>query len=394
MPAKLSQKVVAERIKDNTNGEYKLVGNYDGLGIPTKIKHVTCGTIYDEQPRYLLRGQGLCPNETCKKSRENPLKYEELLIKEQPRVEKLTNGEYSLLGEYTGFRTTALFRHNKCGTVFHSSVMLVTAYKGNCPECLSERKRLSNPRTKSTKDYIDEVKCLVGDEYAVSGTYVNWKTKMCFVHKKCGNTFLMEANSFLQGRRCPKCQHIAGMIKHRKSDSEFKSDIAKKYGNEYTVLGHYTKNNVKVKVRHNKCGNEWGVLPANLLYGFGCPACSLSHGEQMIRRFLVKRHITFEPQKKFEGLVDTSNLSYDFFLPEYGVLIEYQGIQHYKPVEWFGGDKAFSKQVNHDLLKKKYASEHGYKLLCIKYTYRTQSMINKILSKHIQCNAETHHTKN
>lgn len=66
----------------------------------------------------------------------------------------------------------------------------------------------------------------------------------------------------------------------------------------------------------------------------------------------------------------------------------------YKPVAWFGGDKAFSKQVNHDLLKKKYASEHGYKLLCIKYTYRTQSMINKILSKHIQCNAETHHTKN
>ena len=82
----------------------------------------------------------------------------------------MTNGEYSLLGEYTGTTKIALFRHNVCGTIYHSRVTLVTARTGNCPACSANKKRLHNPRTKTTSQYINEVYDIVGNEYYVSGT--------------------------------------------------------------------------------------------------------------------------------------------------------------------------------------------------------------------------------
>jgi hypothetical protein len=41
-------------------------------------------------------------------------------------------------------------------------------------------------------------------------------------------------------------------------------------------------------------------------------------------------------------------LSYDFFLPDFNLLIEYQGRQHFIPVERFGGEETFKIQLEHD----------------------------------------------
>lgn len=44
----------------------------------------------------------------------------------------------------------------------------------------------------------------------------------------------------------------------------------------------------------------------------------------------------------------------DFYLPDYNVAIECQGIQHFEPVETFGGYEAFEKIIERDRIKKKH----------------------------------------
>ena len=62
------------------------------------------------------------------------------------------------------------------------------------------------------------------------------------------------------------------------------------------------------------------------------------------------------------------NLSYDFYLPQYNLLIEYQGEQHEKYVKGFHKSKRdFERQQEHDRRKKQYAIDNNIKLLEIWY---------------------------
>ena len=75
-------------------------------------------------------------------------------------------------------------------------------------------------------------------------------------------------------------------------------------------------------------------------------------------------------------------MSYDFYIHSQSILIEYQGIQHYQPIDYFGGNSAFKKQQKHDKMKSDYAKNHHYNLIAIPYTEDTFSKIKKYLIKH------------
>lgn len=87
-------------------------------------------------------------------------------------------------------------------------------------------------------------------------------------------------------------------------------------------------------------------------------------------------------KKTFDDLRDTQPLSYDFYIPDQSILIEYQGIQHYKSVDYFGGEDQFKRQQKHDRLKSDYAENNNYNLIAVPYTEDTFSKIKKYLIKH------------
>ena len=49
------------------------------------------------------------------------------------------------------------------------------------------------------------------------------------------------------------------------------------------------------------------------------------------------------------------------------MLIEYNGEQHYEPVEAFGGEKQLEVQHEHDRRKRKYAENNGFQFIEIGY---------------------------
>ena len=78
----------------------------------------------------------------------------------------------------------------------------------------------------------------------------------------------------------------------------------------------------------------------------------------------------------------------DFYLPEYRIAIECQGIQHFEPIEYFGGVKRFEEIQERDGLKKQLCEEHGVKMfyysqLGIDYPYHVfedkKDLLNAIL---------------
>lgn len=63
------------------------------------------------------------------------------------------------------------------------------------------------------------------------------------------------------------------------------------------------------------------------------------------------------------------------------ILIEFNGEQHYKPIEYFGGEKAFKKQINNDNKKKEFAKCKNIKLLVI--SFKEFSKIEEILMEEL-----------
>lgn len=112
------------------------------------------------------------------------------------------------------------------------------------------------------------------------------------------------------------------------------------------------------------------------MQGYGCPICSESKGEIEVREWLENHNITYKRQHRF---ADLKKYPYDFYLPDFNLLIEYNGIQHYEEVPYFHrSPSSFDGQLTRDRIKKEYAEKNGIKLLVIPYWEFKN--IDKILS--------------
>ena len=340
--------------------EYTFLDKYVNARTKIRVKHNKCNFIYSVSPHNFLIGKR-CPNcfSTPKKSDED-FKHE---------VNILVGDEYTFLDSYVNNKTKLRVKHNVCGNVY--KVRVLSFLEGSrCPYCAGLVK-------KTDKQFRQEVYTLVGDEYTFLDKYVNTKTKLRVRHNECGNIYEVTPSKFLFGRRCPYC---AGLVK--KTDTLFKKEVLDMVGDEYTFLDKYVNAYTKIRVKHKECGNVFEAYPTNFLRGHVCPFCNNPKGETTINKILKTLGIDYETQKTFKDLKDKDYLSYDFYIPSQSILIEYQGIQHYQPVDHFGGETKFKNQQKHDLMKLDYAKEHGYNLIAVPYTEDTFSKIKKYLIKH------------
>lgn len=92
----------------------------------------------------------------------------------------------------------------------------------------------------------------------------------------------------------------------------------------------------------------------------------------------------FIPQMKFNGLVGINNglLSYDFYIPKYNLLIEYQGEQHDRYIPGLHiSKKDFEKQIEHDKRKREYAKNNN--IILLEIWYYDYDNIESILQKEL-----------
>ena len=96
------------------------------------------------------------------------------------------------------------------------------------------------------------------------------------------------------------------MVRRKKTHEEFIKEIKEKYHGEYSVLGEYVNAITRVKIRHNKCGYEWNVIPNNLLQGHKCPKCignekKKTHEEFVEQLNKIHGENVYIPLEKYKG---------------------------------------------------------------------------------------------
>lgn len=136
-----------------------------------------------------------------------------------------------------------------------------------------DTKNVASYIKKTNKQFVKEVKEQVGNEYNFLEKYKGVDVKLKVKHKNCDDIFQITPHSFLQGHRCPACSEEKRVKQMIKTHKKFISEVKEQVGDEYTVLDKYKKNDYKIKIRHNECGNIYKTTPTNFLNRRRCPAC-------------------------------------------------------------------------------------------------------------------------
>ena len=91
-------------------------------------------------------------------------------------------------------------------------------------------------------------------------------------------------------------------------------------------------------------------------------------GEIKIINFLENNNIRYIIQHKFNDCIGLKRkLPFDFYLLEQNICIEYDGGQHFEPVERYGGEEGFKKRQKLDQIKTDYCKNNNIKLIRIPY---------------------------
>lgn len=69
---------------------------------------------------------------------------------------------------------------------------------------------------------------------------------------------------------------------------------------------------------------------------------------------------------------------FDIWLPHWNIAIEYHGLQHFEPVEFFGGQEAFEKNVQRDKKKIELAKRHKVELFIVTEDSDQEILIEEI----------------
>lgn len=228
-----------------------------------------------------------------------------------------------------------------------------------CAYC-AKRKR------KTQDEYVQELS-IKKPNIQVLGQYVSLKTKILHKCKICNYEWEVIPDNLLNRKNsCPNCGKRVKL-----TNDDFLNRV-REINKDIIPLNEYVNYVHKIKFQCQKCGNVWYAKPGNVLNGKGCPKCKSSKGEKRIQDVLDRHNIKYNIQHKFKDCYYENLLPFDFYLPEYNICIEYDGIQHYEPCT-FGGisqEKAKSNLEScriRDKIKTDYCKLNGIELIRIPY---------------------------
>ena len=349
------------------NPDVEILDTYINSRIKIRCLCRVCGCEWKPLPTSLSRGMG-CPSCGIKKLSKA------LRLNTQEFIERLSfvNPDIEVVSEYISTRDEIDCKCKVCGNTFKKKPMLLMRGQG-CSIC--DRKRIRDAQLLSEDEFLRRIS-LVNPNVILLEEYNGRHQKIlcyCTTHNRRWKT---RPSELLDGCGCPDCysEKIGNAL--RLSQEEIENKL-KEVNPDVVLIGRYAGLQTNTECKCKKCGYVWKPRPGNLIYGniTGCPKCqSYSKGEDRVKRYLTDNDIEHKIHKTYKNLTGVGNkpLSYDFYLPKFNLLIEYQGRQHETP-STFGdmsidvANKRFEIQQEHDKRKKEYAEKHNIDLLEIWY---------------------------
>lgn len=263
-----------------------------------------------------------------------------------------------------------------CGKISTKSFVTLVKRETRCKYCYE--------RTRNYHNSIEEVLPLIYaacDEY--NYTFLGfvggeWKkcrnTKLLLKCNNCGIITEKNYDNFInKGAKCV-CNRKNKLKEKNTLPIEEVNKTIEKVSKCHDVIfleyinkeNKYFNNETKLKFKCKKCGRIICRAFKNVRTGsLSCECCTQSSLEKLTKQKLIENDVLFEEQKKFNWLKNKNNLSLDFYLPEYNIAIECQGVQHFKPIEHFGGERVYEAQKKRDTLKLELCETHNISIIYI-----------------------------
>lgn len=348
--------LLEKRLKEKYPDEEFEVLSYTKMREPAQVKCLKCGTIYNSIAESYLKKNKTCFCYACGKVNNLKKAYQEKINKKFP------DEEIQIL-EFNGAKGKLKVKCLKCGSIYeyqYGENILLAHKKRVCEHCFPNKRKALQNTINNFKEFTKISQLFEDFEIpndCNSDTLIKSKCKIC------GKINYKTMYDYMRGRGCT-CQGNNQLLTQE--------EYQKRLGVGYTLISEYKGLDNSVLVKHNDCGF---IFKTNARH-VSCPHCKGSKGEQQIRYWLKKNNFNFIEQ--YSVIINSHNLRFDFYLPDYDLYIEFQGIQHFTPIDFFGGEKTFQKQVEYDNWKRNYAKD---KLLEIKYDEDISLKLNEYMAQ-------------
>lgn len=346
------------------NPNIEVVGTYINAQIPILHRCLRDGHTWPATPSNILRGSG-CPM-CCGNIKKTQEQYVLGVANINPNIE--------VVDMYIDARTPIKHRCRIDGHIWNVAPYVILRGDG-CPKCAGNAK-------KTTQEYIDELS-IINSDIEVLEEYINSTTPIAHRCKIDGNIWNISPANVLNGRGCPICKAILLSNIFKKTHQQYIEELSVA-NPDIEAIGEYI--NAKTPILH-RCkidGHKWMIAPSNILSGQGCPVCQESNGERTIRQWLQNNGFSFYYQYKFNDCCDKKPLPFDFYLPTFNICIEYDGLQHFQPIDFANKGEEwafinFQTAQYHDKLKNKYCQDNNIPILRIPYFKNIEEELEKFL---------------
>lgn len=332
--------------------EYEVMDKYHRSSEKLKMFHKNCGKTFKIRPSSFLRGQR-CSN--CATNKR--------ITKEEAAdiVKEFTKGKFEIHGDFESTNKKVKMRHTKCGRLTEYRLHTIKNYDVSCRHCDSEEKK----KLFSSEEVIKKINEAHPGEYIFLGEIEGWYEKV-LTKMKCGHSYERQPYNLFKGKvSCDICAKEKSWI----DQNEFEKHFSQISNNAFEMLQKPKRSKDEIKIRHKKCKNIFYSNP-NIIrsYGLECIVCRPvkgTKGEVRIAESLIGFFQRFVFQKKEK--INNAAHRFDFYLPDYNAYIEFDGEQHYKPVEFMGGKEQFDERQLRDKEKDEYCKSIDARLLRIPY---------------------------
>lgn len=262
-----------------------------------------------------------------------------------------------------------LFICAKCNREY-SAIIAERHRGGGCSYCngnhkLSEEKSLAFKHPELVKEWDPENTLKPTEVFAGSDIKVGW---ICALGHKWKTKVLCRTSSSKTG--CPVCNGN-GLTKDRGAHELFVKESTEIHGGKYSYPEEYTTSKDKIRIICPVHGDFYQSAYDHKA-GHGCVKCGMGRRiTAPVKRIIAKLEelgYKSDTEITFPGLKYINALSVDLIVPELNLAIEYDGAQHFKPVELWGGMDAFQDVIGRDRCKDKYFLERGISFVRIPFT--------------------------
>ena len=269
------------------------------------------------------------------------------------KVKKMHGDKYDLSEATATTRLSSFYvTCKKCGNRFKTNFNKLLIGQG-CKYC--------NHRSYAytTEEFIKKAMEIHGDKYDYSKViYKNNKEKICIICPEHGEFWQTPYKHIGAKQGCPLCSKY-----HKLTKEEFIERAKKIHGNRFDYSKvNYINDSTKICIICPEHGEFWQT-PHNHLNGKGCNKCHEENhiNEMLLYNFLKNNLPNYNIVSQYKNkFLDGQIL--DIYIEELNIGVEYQGIQHFTPVKYFGGKEKYEYTIKMDRLKKEKCDSNNVKL--------------------------------